>query len=472
MLERKDSIVSYVNLVQGALMSLKKVIVSSAAALAILSGTANAAVELQNDGTGDYLLYPATYSTESGSWKTELKIVNTNVTHAVVARVVVRNGEDSSELFDFPVYLTPGDVWVGTLQVGEEDGHTGQVVVKTSDDSSMLWAGAAGKIVSAKIDGPLELTVPSDDAKFGVPNSTTGTTTGRTSTYVEVFGLAAYDATDIAAGWTINTPLNKEAFFEYSRNVTNGIPKTQIANPGPLNDLYGNVVDVESSALLGKQVIVNDAAKLNMAYNAVALSEVSAAAMTTAVIGTETKLSTMSSKGALLASTEMQVALSKDLIYVMNEGVVDGNTTTANPMRIHFTDPMKKYHEEANRLPVYYTNDTMGNLITNWYYEYNQMARDMEENPAMCNESGGNTDFSNDGFGTSECEPKKVNVEVKQINNSDFDPVLGDYIFESGGYLTYKMLDNTAVVPTTFSSSTLSGSAVNYHIGNQYKATK
>lgn len=447
-------------------MRFKNVMLSSVAALAIMSTAGNAAVTLENDGTGDYLLFPATYANENG-WTTNLKIVNTNNTHAVVARVVVRNGHDSSELFDFPLYLTPGDAWEGTLMVGQDAGHTDRIVIKTSDDSTMLWSGAAGHIVRANVDGPLEMTVGNDDPKLDVANATTGIKDGRRSTYVEVYGLASFDAATMAAAmpgytWTVGTPFDKVRFFQYVRNVVEGTPKTQVSAPGPLNDLYDPAnahADVSNDDLLGKQVIVNDAAKLNMALNAVALGELATDWRWDNVIGTATKLATMTNKPLALVIPEMENVLSKDEIYVMNEGA----NGAANPMRIHFTDPMKKYLDEASALGSRYLGS---GLITGYYYTYFQYAHDMEENLSVCAPEGGNTDFSNDGFQAKDCNSTPVYYEVQQINTYTGDV---KYIFNDGGFLTYEMDQNTSVVPTSFSSSVLSGTPVNYHIPNQYK---
>ncbi len=457
-------------------MSFKNVMMSSVAALALLSSSANAAVTLENDGTGDYLLFPATYSNTTG-WNTELKVVNTNTTHAIVARVVIRNGHDSQELFDFPIYLTPGDAWEGTLKINDISGQ--RVTVETTDDSAMMWAGSAGHIIRGNVEGFVgqdALTTIKADSELDVLNRPNGVTDGRRSTYVEVFGLAAYDADTMArniAGysWAVGTPFDKVKFFQYVRNVAEGTPKTQLNTPGPLNDLYDSgaaVTDVDNDSLLGKQVIVNDTAKLNMAMNAVALGEVSAAERMSQVIGTATTMNAMSDKGVNVVE-EMQAVLTKNEIYVMNEG--EGNTP--NPMRIHFTDPLKKYHQEnLTLLPDHYIKTPGSNDIKDYYYTFVQVAHDMEENLSKCGEKGGNTDFSNDGFDTKDCNSTKVYYEVQKIQNgtsaSDTLPI--EFIYNGGGFLTYTLEQNTSVVPTTFSSSTLSGSAVNYHIANQYKA--
>lgn len=440
-------------------MSFKNVILSSVAAVAIASTSAMAVVTLENDGTGDYLLSPATYATSSG-WNTQLKVVNTNTTHAIVARVVVRNSKDSSELFDFPIYLTPSDAWEGTLRVqpASEAGNTtgaDRIAITSSDDSSMIWLGQTGTILRANI---APITYSNNSSRVALSPDTT-------STYVEVFALASYDAGLVPlraglAAWNEGTPLDKLSFFEEVREVVEGSPKTGDS----VTNLYGLALDPMNDDILGKQVITNDAAKLNMALNMVALGEVATQPSTAGVIGPDTTMAIMSDKGAGTVAPEVEAVLSKNTIYVMNEGTGG----VANPMRIHFTDPVKKYLDEATLLNTRYLGT---GAIDNHYYSYGQVGHDMEENLTSCKPVGDNDDISGGELDTKDCNSSWVYREVQIIEKGGTGSKLPiDYMFDGGGFLTFTLDQNTSVIPTTFSSSTLSGSAVNYHISNQYKA--
>lgn len=72
------------------------------------------------------------YTTES-NYSTKIKIINTSTTMAVVGHLVFRSGTCSVEVLDFPVFLTPTDVFEATLTVGA-NGLT-QIF---SDDDSVL----------------------------------------------------------------------------------------------------------------------------------------------------------------------------------------------------------------------------------------------------------------------------------------------------------------------------------------------
>jgi len=452
-------------------MSFKKVIVSSAAALAILSGSASAATQVELDGTGDYLLMPATYITESGDWQTDLKIVNTNTTNAIVARAVIRRGDTSAEIFDFPLYLTPGDVWIGTLQKG--DANPNNLVVKTSDDSAMLWDGL--NIIHAdKVAGGLEITGP---------KATPISDPYIRKTYIEVFGLASYDATNVPLGGFApyieavqnGHPLDKTKFFEYVRQVSNGHPFV----PGlvaSLNDIrLFDAVDVNDNDILGKQTIYTDAGsasgKRSMIYNAIAMTDFSSAPRTAGVIGGDTTLSGMSNHGVQTVA-DLELALSKDKVYVMYEA----DEGTLNPFRVHFTDPVKKYHDELTELDQFY----MGSgTIGEHFYEFNNtVGRNMEENISSCIPEQGFTDISGQHVDSLPCNPTLVHDEVYTI---DFGSTHGsvsngmvDYRFPEGGYLTFKPDTNLtanpfpALVPTTFTYKYIGGTGLNNHIDNQY----
>lgn len=153
-------------------MSFKKTLISSIAAAAVAT-SAFAAVNVSNNNKGDYLNFPAYYATTDG-WSTNIRVVNTNTTSAVVAKVVVREYATSKELIDFPIYLSPGDVWTADLK---NNGTTVNVV--SSDDSSP----------------EVPMNPPLNDN-----NPLVGTAHG----YVEVYAIAQADAAAIqtAAGTT------------------------------------------------------------------------------------------------------------------------------------------------------------------------------------------------------------------------------------------------------------------------------
>ena len=123
---------------------LKKSLLSASVALA-LGGAGVApetqAIQVAANGVGQVLLAPVYYAREGE--KTKLTIVNTSMTHAAKVKAVFRSKVHSTEVIDFLLYLTPGDVWRGEVYNKE-----GQAWIKSDDDSihnlpnATAWANA------------------------------------------------------------------------------------------------------------------------------------------------------------------------------------------------------------------------------------------------------------------------------------------------------------------------------------------
>lgn len=195
-------------------MSFHKILVSSIAAAAVATSSFAGTASLSATSKGDYLVYPAYYATTDG-WTTNIRVVNTNVTQAVVAKVVVREYATSKELLDFPIYLTPGDVWTADLV---NDGSSVKVV--SSDDSSPE--------------------VPMSQALYN-NNPLVGTAYG----YVEVLAVAQKEASAIDATWSQYKPLDKAKMKADYALVTSADHNAWIAAEG---QLFGQQVVTANTA--------------------------------------------------------------------------------------------------------------------------------------------------------------------------------------------------------------------------------
>ena len=447
-------------------MSLKKMIVSGAAALAIMSTAATAAnVNVQEDGTGDYLLAPVYYAVEK--WDTTLKVVNTNINQAIVAKVVIREAKDSREIMDFPIYLTPGDVWEGTIKV--KNGH---VVVESTDDSMMLGFTASG---APQLQGSASTPVVIDNSVPADPNQGSNW-----YGYVEIFGLAAYDANAIDPTWNVYQPLDKVKFYKAVRSAS---------NPTNLQVIPGATHDVDNDSLMGKQTIARDVSDVNgkrtMMLNLYALGNVAETPRVIDVIGTNTQMNgnvprSVSEKAS--AADQIDAALAKSHVYVMYEG--DG--TKLNPMRTHFTVPTKKYHHMQNGGTLNPESEYLPNTATpgapsKWYYTIDTRTtvfRDMKEHANYC--SASKDDIS--GNADQNCPVIKIHEEVHMFNNTS-GTYIAKYAFKEGGYIDFDLTGNTVdfdrlnaspvqgmpVVPTSFYANKLGNIYLNNHLYNQYR---
>jgi len=92
-------------------------------------------VKVAPNGKGDLLIFPV-YFTANGGWQTKLTVINTSGQFSTVAKVVLHSHYYSQELLDFLLYLTPNDVWTGTIV---NDGTN--VSIQSTDDSALASNG-------------------------------------------------------------------------------------------------------------------------------------------------------------------------------------------------------------------------------------------------------------------------------------------------------------------------------------------
>lgn len=101
-------------------MSLKQVLTTTAlsgAILASLGGTAMAQPAISTTGTGQALIFP--YYTVNGGWMTTVNVMNTTG-NTLAVKFRLREKQNSRDVLDFNIVLSPYDAWAGVLQDSEE----------------------------------------------------------------------------------------------------------------------------------------------------------------------------------------------------------------------------------------------------------------------------------------------------------------------------------------------------------------
>ncbi|SMC10166.1 hypothetical protein [Nitratiruptor tergarcus] len=470
-------------------MSLKKAIISGAAALALTGGAAIAA-NIATDGTGDYLIAPVYYAV--GPWKTEIKVVNTNTTKAVVAKVVVRGGKDSKELVDFPIYLTPGDVWDAVIYK-----ENGNVYIESHDDSLMLGQkqviltvrddNASGDCVENNITliEPV-LRADVDGFKKNLSESAANADDQAERGYVEVLGLAAYDPQGIineinssVFHWSEGCEFNKTVFYTGAR-IWN--------NANDLND--SNASDVSGADLTGEQTIyanaTEDKDKRFMKLQMLAIEDLATEPKTDGVLGPDT--SAISSTYSDTTATGYSALFNKKHVYVLYEGNED--QTEIAPMQVLFTYPYMKPNITEYNIS---TADTM-------FRDMTELAQACEHNPChtsiytnFCPSNGGSsTGGTNPEDEISAQTPPEeehpgcpvitVDHEVGTIFDHDpsggfNDPYVTQYAFKTGGYIDIDLSTvptndgnktGLPVIPTTLMAKDIGGLYLNNHLYNPY----
>lgn len=127
---------------------MKKLILTSAIALGLVSGTAQA-VNLNPDGLGQVLFYP--YYTVNGGNVTLVSLVNTT-DDAKAVKVRFMESKNSREVLDFNLYLSAKDVWVAAIV--DDNGVPTLVVNDTSCTTPYLYPDKFQPFLPYAMDNP------------------------------------------------------------------------------------------------------------------------------------------------------------------------------------------------------------------------------------------------------------------------------------------------------------------------------
>lgn len=103
---------------------------------------AGTAIAVSANGVGHNLVVP--YYTANGDNKTQINLINTDLVNGKALKVRFRSAANSDDVFDFQLFLSPGDVWSGEVS---RDATTGRAKLASGDKSctkpSIATASAA-----------------------------------------------------------------------------------------------------------------------------------------------------------------------------------------------------------------------------------------------------------------------------------------------------------------------------------------
>ena len=126
---------------------MKKKLLAASMALAFggIASTASAAPVVNAAGIGHTLLIP--YFTAQGDMSTLINIVNTDTVNAKAVKVRFRGASMSDDVFDFTVFMSPGDVFTGAVSQGTNGGAQ----FATADNSCTLPASVNQGFVTGRV---------------------------------------------------------------------------------------------------------------------------------------------------------------------------------------------------------------------------------------------------------------------------------------------------------------------------------
>ena len=134
----------------------------------IITGNAGG-LALSADGVGHSLVVP--YYSAQGSNNTLINITNTDTANGKAVKVRFRGASNSDDVYDFQVFLSPGDVWTANVSKGTD----GRAQLTTTDKSCTKPANVNGSFVTARLDPKLAAADLANHTREG---------------YVEIFNMA------------------------------------------------------------------------------------------------------------------------------------------------------------------------------------------------------------------------------------------------------------------------------------------
>ena len=260
-------------------MKFKTRIMSTAVAAAVgtFAGAAQA-VNLGNDGMGQVLIYPYYTVQQKGdtAFDTYISIVNSDTVNGKAVKVRFLEGKNSVEVLDFNLYLSPNDVWSGTI-TRNPDG-SGNAIMQTLDNSCTVPEIPPGGVAGATSTtaGVLRWQ-PFTNVAYAL-DAVKDASMGRAREgYVELIQMA-----DVVPGLLTSSLLNT---FNASKHNTAGVPpncaaiRAAWAPAGITNDYStppNDGVSAPTGGLSGAGTIINPIEGTDFSYDAVAVDKFSA----------------------------------------------------------------------------------------------------------------------------------------------------------------------------------------------------
>ena len=173
-------------------------------------------VKVAPNGKGDLLIFPW-YFAYQGGYQTKITVTNTSNTQSVVAKVIYRSFNWSFEVLDHLIFLSPNDVWTGTL-VNELVNGVNVAKLKSNDDSilgSGRWpSGAATDADFGNITPVDEVLRPSRCPALAAPPAGYADD-ANTFGYIEVIEAAARTESVAGTGYKPGDRVAKKHIYDW-----------------------------------------------------------------------------------------------------------------------------------------------------------------------------------------------------------------------------------------------------------------
>lgn len=187
-------------------------------------------VKVAPNGKGDLVFFPYFFA-YPGGYSSHITVINTSSTQSVVAKVVYRSWNYSSELLDHLIYLSPNDVWTGDLV-----NVNGVARLRSTDDSMLGKPVSTGATAS---DENFANITPVDVALAAANCSGDSNDEG----YIEVIEAAARTESTTTTGYAPGTKVAKKHIYDWYYSLYSEVENIRgyynILNWPPVNVLTG-----------------------------------------------------------------------------------------------------------------------------------------------------------------------------------------------------------------------------------------
>ena len=201
-------------------MKKRILVLSVAAALGGLSGSVLAKPQPQLTpglafnaaGVGHIVIVPY-FSTQSGN-STLINLVNTDTVNGKAVKIRFRGASNSDDIFDFQLFMSPGDVWTANVSRGAD----GVSRLTTADRSCTLPANVNQSFITSRLNPDLAAADLANETREG---------------YVEIFTMADIPSSSVTSSVYAVTKHNTAGTASCTATVLEGLTQgdTRLALP-------------------------------------------------------------------------------------------------------------------------------------------------------------------------------------------------------------------------------------------------
>ena len=187
-------------------------------------------------GIGHVLVVP--YYTAQTKHATLINLVNTDTTNGKAVKVRFRGAANSDDVYDFQVFLSPGDVWAANVS---QDAATGLAKLTTTDKSCTKPASVNGTFVTTRLRAAWSDAKKAENTREG---------------YVEIFNMADIPPKRLATATAVGSSGVQTVNVDVANELYTAIKHVAGAKP-PCSGTAWDYIDTDRTAATYKTSSAN-----------------------------------------------------------------------------------------------------------------------------------------------------------------------------------------------------------------------